>query len=687
MVLFSIVRFQPHPLKCRALGALISASSLALGCSSENHSATERASIANSARPADVSAEAEGFRGALDVMIHDAVDGSVDQQYFLGFSTRDRLQLVFESEPARIVYGSQLNLDDLSSGTPVSVWGKLVDRKLYVEHLQLTSKRVTLGNGIGQVHQAQLGQGSQAIGQGDKKVAVVLVGFSGTPNNYDVEQMRQAVYGTGQSTNTFYLAGSFGGSKLVGIENVEGGDVFGPYTVSGDGCSGGGGYDAAGTEARDMAQADGHDMDAYDKVVHYLPPNASGCPGGGVGGGRYAFIFGVGINSAWDYVAHEVGHTFGLPHAGSYTDCTSGTDVITYGGSCVHDEYGDLTDIMGGRNFQFSSHHLIRLGWLPEENQLTLEQSARVRLVPIETASTGIQSLYVNRSGNENYHFEYRQPLNVDERLEQDLTNGVLIRLTSGSSTTHLLDMTPNNDFRDATLKQGRTFTDDGLEVTAVEVSSEAAIIDVVIDGAPVDPSTVVGGDGEPIPGTGGMSGAGGSSGAGSGGSAGAAAGANAGAGAGAGGADTGGGGTPSGGSPAMAGNSAGGVAGGASATAGASGTVMAGGAANPTGGAAGSAAGGVAMPIGNAAGGAGTANVAGSEPALGGSGAATTATGTPATGANATARTSPPAAADPAGGCSTVVLADSRGLPASGPWGAAAMLIAGLWLRRRRFA
>src|SRR5690606_25177143 len=118
-----------------------------------------------------------------------------------------------------------------------------------------------------------------------------------------------------------------------------------------------------------------------------------------VGGGDSAWIFGVGINAAWDYVSHELGHAFGLPHAAWYTNCTSGDSPVTHGGSCGHDEYGDPTDVMGRRNFQFSSFHLERLGWLEPENVLVLEQSARVVLAPIAIPSSTVQSLRIPRDG------------------------------------------------------------------------------------------------------------------------------------------------------------------------------------------------------------------------------------------------------------------------------------------------
>jgi hypothetical protein len=317
-------------------------------------------------------------------------------------------------------------------------------------------------------------------------MCVILIGFPNTPNTFDPDEIRDAVWGNGRSANMFYQEGSRGQMWLEGIDDKEGGDVFGPVTVNTNGCADME-FGEISDDARIQVGAGG-----YDYYVYYFPPRAAECPGGGVGGGNSVVIFGVGINGTWDYVAHETAHCFGLGHASSSTNCSSRDgDVVTYGGSCGHDEYGDMTDIMGGRNFQFCSWHLERLGWLQPSNIKVLERSERVTLYPIELDLPGIQSLRVPRGDNEFFHFEFRQQVGFDEGLETELTNGVLVRVTADPAdrgNPHIIDMTPGNNFSDATLTEGSTFVDDGLEVTTIEVTDEYAVVDVIIEDEQITP-------------------------------------------------------------------------------------------------------------------------------------------------------------------------------------------------------
>jgi hypothetical protein len=180
-----------------------------------------------------------------------------------------------------------------------------------------------------------------------KKIAVVLVSVSGTTNTFNPDQVRTSVFGaTGRSSRTFWEEGSFGKFTITGHLSADG-DVFGPYTISGN-CS----YGNVINASAQAAMAAGVDLAPYDHVVRYTPANASGCSGGGQGDqpGRNSIIFGVGINALWDYVGHEVGHNFGCGHASSYDNCQGG-----FAGSCTHNEYGDPTDIMGRRNGHYMS--------------------------------------------------------------------------------------------------------------------------------------------------------------------------------------------------------------------------------------------------------------------------------------------------------------------------------------------
>src|SRR5690606_24682337 len=106
-----------------------------------------------------------------------------------------------------------------SSGAALRVHGELADERIVVSHLE----RAGSEDGVGTLRQA-------VVGLAPRTAAVILVGFQGTPNTYSAPAVKEAVFGaTGRTTNTFYLEGSRGHMKLLGIQDVDGGDVFGPY--------------------------------------------------------------------------------------------------------------------------------------------------------------------------------------------------------------------------------------------------------------------------------------------------------------------------------------------------------------------------------------------------------------------------------------------------------------------------
>lgn len=333
---------------------------------------------------------------------------------------------------------------------------------------------------------------------GERTALILLIGFPGAPNTYDPDMTRAGVFGTGRSTNELYREASRGQMWLAGIDDPEG-DVWGPHELQTDGCSTLEYYQVSDL-ALAAAAADGFDVEAYDHRIYVFPP-VDGCPGGGIGGGNQVWLFGIGPQIIWDWAGHEAAHGFGFGHASSYDDCTVAGDPVTMGGPCAHNEYGDPTDIMGRRNFQFSSWHMERAGWLAPENVRVVEASARIRLAPLEFASDGAQSVRVRRNNGEFFHFEYRRPVGFDAGLEPGLTEGILVRVVTDprqGSNPHLLDMTPEtatND--DAALPVGRSFEDGNMRVTVVETTDAYALIDVTLDGIPPDPEVDDGETGE----------------------------------------------------------------------------------------------------------------------------------------------------------------------------------------------
>ena len=324
---------------------------------------------------------------------------------------------------------------------------------------------------------------------GTKKIAVLLVSVSGATNNFDPDDVRDAVFGaSGRSSRTFWEEGSFGNLTITGHLR-EDGDVFGPYTIAGD-CSYG---NVVNASAQAAAQA-GVDLSPYDHIVRYTPQGANGCAGGGQGDqpGRNSIIFGIGLNALWDYVGHEVGHNFGCGHASSYDNCQGRFE------DCQHNEYGDPTDIMGRRNGHYMSFYKDALGWLEAENKTTVSTSRRLRLFPIEAAADGLQSVLVPRDDGSQLHLEFRRPVGFDAFLENGLTNGVLLRYLPPDrrGLPHLINFGSGNAATDAALRPGTTFTDGNRDISVVEVGTDSAVVDIIIDGAPPVDDSGTGGAG-----------------------------------------------------------------------------------------------------------------------------------------------------------------------------------------------
>ncbi len=425
--------------------------------------------------------------GTLIVRTHDGADGlhGIDEEFELPTGDRVRLERVDANMAGQVLDAKGVSRE-LSLGThDVLVAGTFEDGALRAERVERPQDE----SSVRKVMQPALDV------FGERETLVLLIGFPGEPNTYDPLAMHEGVFGEEGSTDALYREASRNKMWLGGIDDPEG-DVWGPYEAPTDGCSTLT-YSEVSDLALQAAEADGVDVDAYRHRIYSFPP-VNSCPGGGIGGGNQVWVFGITPQYIWDWVGHEAAHGFGFGHASSYDDCTVGGDPVTIGGACIHNEYGDPTDIQGRRNFQFSSWHMERAGWLEPENVAVVETSQRVVLVPIEDESDQVQSLRVPRQEDELegefFHFEYRQPIGFDAGLESGLTSGVLVRTVvdpDARGNPHLLDMTPEtSDNIDASLRVGRSFEAGNMLVTVVEATSEHAVIDVTLDGVPPEVGT-----------------------------------------------------------------------------------------------------------------------------------------------------------------------------------------------------
>lgn len=234
------------------------------------------------------------------------------------------------------------------------------------------------------------------------------------------------------------------------------------------------------TDAIKVAEQAGFDVDSTHREVIFSRQ---------LWGGPAA----IGINKRTVFMSHtiepitvhELGHTFGWRHA----------NFLSLTGSI---EYGDKYDMMGGRagplpHTESDYHHFNpwlkhRVGWIPKESILTVTNSGTYTLQALAstpqtgTSVTKYTALRIRRDPRSEYWIFFRS-------LEPLVKNGAVITLiiNNNINSTNLLDMTPGSqtdDWRDAALKVGETFSDTqaGITVKTVSVSSGEIQVDVTVD-------------------------------------------------------------------------------------------------------------------------------------------------------------------------------------------------------------
>lgn len=181
-------------------------------------------------------------------------------------------------------------------------------------------------------------------------------------------------------------------------------------------------------------------------------------------------------NSQWNLgvCSHEVGHNFGLNHAG-FWDTDDGT--VIGNGAAV--EYGNPFDQMGGASSSQDAHFGARqknyLDWLVDADvvKITADGTTTTRIRAFDRGvATGDKAIAVERAGTSNdYWIDYRQDY-ADTNLW--MRDGVILNwgdVTINNGKPLLLDNTPATSSKDdCPVLIGRTFSDSaaGIHITPV---------------------------------------------------------------------------------------------------------------------------------------------------------------------------------------------------------------------------
>ena len=363
-----------------------------------------------------------------------------------------------------------------------------------------------------------------------RSTAIVILRFPDAPDDPSAtptrSAARDAVFGSDRySVRNYYATQTYGRVKLAGKVNPAG-DVFGPYDVPNPSHDPSCQFSQWSYDAAKAVQAHDHvDLSTYRTVIYLF--STSRCYFAGLGGvGSQVWINGLNRFT----IDHEIGHTFGNPHA-STLRCHSGAQVVPLSATCdPYTEYGDPFDpmgsggtyVLGQAGYESIPHEMepwrkLHIGAIGQADAPYANTPGRYHLAPLERSS-GVRMLRLpdGRGDGRVLDLSFRRPIGVFDSLYLDpnsgnpkAVNGVLVNWDQkklGDENSMLLDMTPDTTggtvdpfthqfttgFEDAPLAAGRSFRDarSGLMLTVNSVGDLGANLTVAYTRGAIDVAT-----------------------------------------------------------------------------------------------------------------------------------------------------------------------------------------------------
>lgn len=375
-------------------------------------------------------------KGTFKIVATDYLNRGGTLMYFLEMTNGKFYTLVFSDKP-NISAESYIQVSGTQSGNTIytSSSGVLV--------LQAATKSLT----------------SIAL-SGTKKVAVILARFI-SYDPYSVDTARSTVFTAANSTANYWKETSFNKVLLTEAKVVPSGDIFGWYQITpGTGCIP---YTWA-AQAESAAKNSGFVESNYDYIIFGMDNSSyNGCGVYGIAGQAAGkFVWSYVVPPASGIIAHEIGHDFSLSHAGIYNCVDASGNPVPISNNCSLDEYGDQNDVMSAFGLLLHQTNLFNknlLGWMNAANTVYANTAGNFTIYPMETASTGVQSVLVPRdkdsSGNVTsyYYVEYRKQIGFDSDPNMQ---GLDIRLNPPYGTTG----TVTKLITSSPLKPGASFWD-----------------------------------------------------------------------------------------------------------------------------------------------------------------------------------------------------------------------------------
>ena len=328
---------------------------------------------------------------------------------------------------------------------------------------------------------------------GEQTLAVILVNFQDDPSQpFTKQEAHDAVFG--EVANYFYES-SYQQTRITGVS-------LGWYTLPLDGngdCS-----QFSLSKAKELVQApalaDGVDLTTYDRLlllynpVKCAPKGLASLSASSSAGIRDLTAHVGGLRMQTIY--HELGHTFFLQHS-LVADC--GNDTMGICASYVITPSSWSNPMMGGngsnRPIHFNAYQKDFMGWFGSATGpkiTTVESEGVYDIEPLETTTTGVKALKIlkdinPKNGNKIwYYVEYRQPIGVDEILQDapGVTDGVLVyiaeeftgysNLPSNRSEYLLNHRTELSRWDHPALPAGRVFSDSGAKISITTLSADS---------------------------------------------------------------------------------------------------------------------------------------------------------------------------------------------------------------------
>lgn len=430
--------------------------------------------------------ESTVYEGELRMFSVDHADGTHRTGYGLRTADGQSFELSLTGEPAaapgdHVIVRGLPALEPSTSSQPGQVG----------ERLEVESLEVAAAPGL-QTAKAELVSPTPRT----VRVAILPLVFPGTTARIDVATSRQRL----DTVRAYYKEISYGAWTVQG-------DALSALSLAKPAnCN----LDTISNSARAAAKAQGLDLSVYTHVGFVIPnnPGFTDCACGLAWVGQPPAA-GNSFGDASLYTctdpnafAHEMGHGFGLGHA-STARCGTGVAYRTSPyANCSPDEYGNRFNTMGGGLGHMNAFQKSTMLWLDKCNNVRVSRDATYDLVPIQSASNGIQSLQIPTGDTVDgkplsFWVEYRNPalaaFNAGPDGAPEVNTGVHVdvaqdfRSTSGNRNPLLLDLAPNypNTHRDPRLTSGRTFQDPNgrVSITVVSQASDKATVRVTFPG------------------------------------------------------------------------------------------------------------------------------------------------------------------------------------------------------------